>query len=277
MHLVAKQILMVWLLSAAVCLLTSCGPVPGLGDDNATGCCCDPKVQQACYQEQKKNCKGDWWDSGPCLPKQNQHSSLFGDEPGGQAPALKMSTVPKPHLRFVAFASDETESCFAHCPKGVSGADCAAGKIDKATSDSIEKLRVWVLSDNKTEIQPKELMDLFHVTTDDPCHRGATRISSTGLVNQGEVCVVEAPLVKLDVKAEIHIPRKVEATWDTSSPKTKLLFGGNSSPSVHFMKTDKKEFDPMDSDFGGNIIWIEIGEHRFMARTDKKSCVGIDY
>jgi hypothetical protein len=261
-------------------IFTAHGPVDPMSSGNAVGCCCE-KSDESCYQEQRSFCKGNFWDSGPCGHTQKPQSSLLPDKlPSDSSAELAPSPASHRELRFVAFStSSETESCFAHCPKGVSNADCAAGKIDKSRSDSIEQLRIWVLSSNKSDIQPKDLMELFHVATADPCHRGVTKISTAGVANEGDACTVEAPLEKLDVRAQIHVPEKVEAKWDASSPRTKLRFTGSKIPTVHFFKTDtdKDDLDPMDFDFGGDIVWIETAPHRFMARTSKQSCVGIDY
>ena len=242
---------------------TDCDP-----DISSNTCCCMTGLGYTSINKDTCNKNG-----GHCTTDNMCASSSSLIDPDGI-----ILVRPKKTLHLVAFsAPTAVESCFAHCPAGITNADCAAGKIDKATSDSITQLRTWAISNTKREIQPKELMDLFHQTTPDPCHRGTTKLSSTGVSNEGDECALEAPLTKLEVRAHLMIPAKLKANWDPRFPTSKLLIVGAPAPNLHFLKTDKNEFAPLDADFGGDILWIETSDTRFMVRTSNHGCVGIDY
>jgi hypothetical protein len=182
---------------------------------------------------------------------------------------------------FNALALAATESsCLSKCPPGVVNANCASGALVSSEAKSVGELLGWIES-GKKRIEPKELVTLFQTgrTAEDPCGRGPTVLSASGLVNMGGDCKIETTLAQLNARLEIRIPKRLAGTWETRTFPMRIRFGSNDAPIVRILKarsnTGRDEPHPLDSEFGGRVLWAEADARRLYVRTN--GCVGVSF
>jgi hypothetical protein len=211
--------------------------------------------------------------TGPAIPRSNagagphEISLTFYSHEASDPKALQ------PGFNVPADASDV--SCLPKCADGTS-ADCISSKLDSAKTVSVRKLYVLVSGPDKRSIEPKDLEELFGLQ-DDKCHRGPTKFSSSGVVNDGDECVISALSEEPKVLLRLSIPAHLEGTWlSRQSSLMRIRFTGK-LPTVHFFTANGYRFHALDSDFGGQIVAVESDGHQIAVRTDNPGCVAVSF
>jgi len=216
------------------------------------------------------------------LPSSTVANCLSRSAPNRDSPALSLAfykrttSTPAPLLDSENAIEPDDASCLGKCAAGTT-ADCVSSKIDTANTESIRTLYLWVSTPDRTSIQPNELQKLFGLESDE-CHRGPTTLSSSGMVNDGDECVISAASDDPKLLLRLNIPKHLEGSWmSRQGSSISLRLVGKFLPTVHFFKSNGKDRHALDSDFGGRVLKVESDGHRLVVRTDAPGCIGVSF
>jgi hypothetical protein len=177
----------------------------------------------------------------------------------------------------LATADPATFSCLQHCPSGKVTADCLTTHIDAAAAAQLKRLVALVAAPSTSAIEPKALLEMFHVK-DDPCNRGRTTLSASGAANAGGECAIETDTTRSNLRIRVFVPEMLEGSWESRTPDSlRLRFNGGNYPTITFDKSSDGSRHPLNRDFGGTIEWAEADDSRLMVRTNAPGCIGVQF
>jgi hypothetical protein len=170
--------------------------------------------------------------------------------------------------------ADSNESCLAICPPGITNGRCQVANADASLKQSLRSVHGMVTGPSRL-IPAQDILSLFRLEKD-PCRRGPTGVTSSGVTNFGDDCYVRSEFGSLQVA--IQVPAHLEGVFARSSSSVRLSFPTDYAPVIHIFGTKRKpngdlELSGLDRIFGGTALWVESDTKRVFFKT--RGCIGV--
>ena len=121
-----------------------------------------------------------------------------------------------------------------------------------------------------SRLPKSELMKIFN-EQDDPCNRKNTVFEDGRITNEGDACVIRAPISEWEIGVELAIPARLAGSWSVTNGDISIAFTDQATSAE--LRIDDVD---LNSEWGGLIRSVKVSREKVHLET-VNGCVVVSY